>query len=327
MFIRFFKSNNAAAFIFLPLLALIIWSFGLFLPSIPPTEHAMPFYDIISRAFSDIHWLNIIIAFVLVLTEAFLLNYIINENAILTKQSYLPALFYVLFMSNNSAMLTTHPLLFANLFMLFAIDQHLNSYRKDKAFGEAFNAGLFVAVASLYYFPYIVFVPVLGIAFILLRPFIWREWVISLMGVVLPYCFVITFYFWMDTLPDFWYGKMFNPIIREQLKFNFSTAFYFTMIIGCSILLFSFGSLFGGLTGGSQKSKKSLILLIWLFVFSIGTVLLVPEITSRSFSAFAIPASVFCANYFLNIKKQGWAELLFLMFFSSIILNLLVHFF
>lgn len=327
MFIRFFKTNNVAAFIFLPLLALVIWGFAFFLPVIPPTGHTMPFYDLINTILSKIQWLNIVIAMILVLSEAFLLNYIITENALFTKQSYLPALFYVLFMSNNNAMLTTHPFLFANLFILFAIDQLLNAYRKDKAFAEAFNAGFLISLASLFYFPYIVFIPVLGIAFILLRPFIWREWIISIMGALLPYCFVFTYYFWNDSLSVFLYQKMFIPIIHGQVNYNFSTSFYFTLIMGWGILLFSFTSLFGGLTGGSQKSKKSMILMIWLFIFSIGTVILTPEITSRSFSAFAIPASVFSANYFLNIKKQWWAELLFILFFSSIIINLLVHFF
>lgn len=327
MFIRFFKSNNAAAYVFLPLLALAIWGFGFFFLPVQPSQHVMPFYGIISGGISTLHWLNIIIALVVVLSEAFLLNYIITENALFTKQSFLPALFYVLFMSNNNAMLTTHPLLFANLFLLFAIDQLLNAYRKDKAFAEAFNAGFLISIATLFYFPYIVFVPVLGIAFILLRPFIWREWIISILGVLLPYCFVATYYFWHDSLSAFWHENMLYTILREQPKFNFSTSFYFTVIMGWGILLFSFGSLFGGLTGGSQKSKKSMILMIWLFVFSIGSVLLAPEITTRSFSAFAIPASVFCTNYFLNIKKDWWAELLFILFFSSIIINLLIHFF
>ena len=327
MFIRFFKSNNAAAFIFLPLLALAIWGFGFFFPPVQPTDHTMPFYDLISGVISKIHWLNIFIAMILVVGEAFLLNYIVNENDLFTKQSYLPALFYVLFMSNNNAMLTNHPQLFANLFIIFAIDQLLNSYRKDKAFAEAFNAGFLVSIATLFYFPYIVFAPVLGIAFILLRPFIWREWIISIIGLLLPYCFILTYYFWNDSLNVLWYEKMYFQIIHELPKFNFSSSFYFTMIIGWGILLFSFGSLIGGLTGGAQKSKKSMILMIWLFVFSIATVLTAPEISTKSFSAFAIPASLFCANYFLNIKKQWWAELLFLLLFSSIIINLLAHFF
>jgi hypothetical protein len=327
MFIRFFKTNNAAAFVFLPLLALTIWGFGFFLPPVQPTENTMPFYDIVSNGISKFHWLNISIALILVLSEAFLLNYIINENALFTKQSYLPALFYLMFMSNNNAMLTTHPLLFANLFIIFAIDQLLNAYRKDKAFAEAFNAGLLVSFATLFYFPYIIFVPVLGIAFILLRPFIWREWIISIMGVLLPYCFVLSYYFWNDSFSALWHQKMVFQFSHVLPKFNFSQSFYFTMIVGWGILLFSFGSLFGGLSGGSQKSKKGLILMIWLFVFSIASVLIAPEITTRSFSAFAIPASIFCANYFQNIKKAWWAELLFLMLFSSIIVNLLIHFF
>jgi hypothetical protein len=327
MLIRFFKSNSASAFIFLPLIAIAIWAFGFMDPSIVLAKHTMPMYDILIEALSKISWLGTFIALCLIVGEAFLLNYIVNENEVLSKQSFLPALFYIIFMSNNNAMLMLHPLLPANLFLLFAIHKLLSSYRKDTAFSQAFDAGLLISIATLFYLPYIVFLPLLGISLIILRPFNWREWLISFIGVILPYLFIITYYFWNNILDYLWYDKMFYPITRAKPKLDFPDSFYFMLSIGWLLLLFSFGKLFSGIGTNSQRTKKGIILLIWFFIFSGLSLLIAPEISTKYFSALAIPSAVFCANYFLNIKKQWWGELLFLLLIVSVFFNLVVHFF
>ena len=196
MFIRFFKSNNASALLFLPLIAVVIWVFGFIHPIILPVKHSMPLYELMAGIFVSIPWLSTLIGLILVIGEAFLLNFIVNENEVLEKQNYLPALFYIVFMSNNDAMLTLHPLLFGNLFILFALHKLLSSYRKDNAFSQAFDAGFLISIATLFYFPFVVFLPLLGVGLIIMRPFNWREWIISFLGASIPYLFVITFYFW-----------------------------------------------------------------------------------------------------------------------------------
>jgi len=327
MVVRFFKSNNASSFIFLPFIALAIWVFGFITPLVIPVRYTMPLYELIAGIFIDIPWLSTCIAFLLIIGEAFALNYIVTKNEVIAKQSYLPALLYIVFMSNSSGMLLLHPPLFANLFLLFAINKLLNSYRKDTAFSQVFDAGMLVSIASLFYFPYIVFFPLLGIGLIMLRPFIWREWVISFIGVILPYFFVITVYFWKDTLDYFWYDKIFFPILSEETSIKIDQSYYFMLGICSLIVLFSFGKLFGGLGTGSQKTKSGIVLMIWLFLLSCLSIVIAPEISVKYFAAMAIPMSVFCTHFFVNVKKGWWAELLFLLLISSVFVNLVTYYF
>lgn len=327
MFIRFFKSNNASALIFLPLIAIAIWGFGFFSPNVVPVRHAMPLYELVAGNLTGLPWLGCLLGLLLVIAEAFLLNYIVNENEVLTKQTYLPALFYILFMSNNKAMLTLHPLLFANLFILFAIHKLLGSYRKDKAFSQSFDAGLLVSVATMFYFPFIVFLPLLGVGLIILRPFNWREWVISFFGAMLPYIFVITFYFWNDILDYLFFDKMFYQFATEKPETEFSKSFYFMIGTGWLIILVSLFKILGGVGIGSQRTKKSIIFLIWFFFFSALSIIIAPEISTKYFSVLAIPAAVFCGNYFANIRKGWWAEFLFLLLIASLVINLLIEIF
>lgn len=323
MFIRFFKSNNASALLFLPIIAIVIWVFGFIHPNVLPVRHAMPLYELIAGNFVSIPWLSCLTGLLLVVGEAFLINFIVNENEVLTKQTYLPALFYVIFMSNNDAMLCLHPLLLGNLFLLFAIQRLLSSYRKDKAFSNAFDAGLLISIATLFYFPFVVFLPLLGIGLVILRPFNGREWFISFLGAAIPYAFVIAAYFLYDKLDYLFYDKMFYPLMKEKPNMDLSKSFYFMIGVGWLIILFSLGKILMGVGIGSQRTKKSIILLIWFFFLSAVSISLAPEFSTKYFSALAIPTAIFCANYFSNIKKEWWGEFLFLILIISLFVNLL----
>jgi hypothetical protein len=327
MIIRFLKSNNASAFFILPPIAIAIWALRLFSAPVLQVRHSMPFYEWLAGPVAGIPWLSTLIALFLVIAEAFLLNYIVNENEVLTKKSSLPGLFYIILMSNNSSLLQLHPIVFANLFLMFALSKMLNSYRKDTAFSQVFDAGLLISIASLFYFPCVVFFPVTGIALLIFRPFLWREWVISFIGVLVPYIFVITWYFWKDMLDYLVFDKIFYPIAFKKPEGSLPPTFYFMITAGWTIVLLSFGKLFSGLGGGSQKTKKALQLMLWLFSFAGLSLLLAPGIATTYFTLLAIPVAVICSNYFLRIKKELWGEILFLIFFISVFVNLVVEIF
>jgi hypothetical protein len=326
MIIRFLKSNNASGFFILPLIAVAIWAFGFAHLNVTDTRHTMPLYELLARPLVEIPWLSTTIALLLIIAEGFLLNYIVNENEVLTKKTNLPALFYIVFISNNGSMLELHPILFANLFLMFALSKILNSYRKDIAFSQVFDAGLLISIATLFYFPCVVFLPVIGIALILFRSFQWREWVISFIGVLVPYVFVLTWYFWNDMLDYLFHDKMFFPIIYRSQATDLSESFYFLMTMGWIIVLLSFGKLFSGLGGGSQKTKKAMILMLWLFAFSGLSIFLAPAIATKYFSLLAIPVSVICSNYFIRMKRELWSEILFMIFLIALFSNLVVNF-
>lgn len=327
MIIRFLKSNNPAAFFVLPAIAILIWIWGFFVHSQVDMRYGMPLYEFFARPITDFPWLTKTIGLLLVIGEGFLLNYIVNENEVLTKKTALPALLYIVFISNNSAMLDLHPILFANLFLLFALSKILNSYRKDIAFSQAFDAGLLISIATLFYFPCIVFLPMIGIALIIFRPFLWREWVISFLGVLVPYVFAFTFYFWNNSVDYLIFDKMFFPLIFKGQATAISPGFYFLLSVGLLIVLFSIGKLFNGLSGGAQRTKKALILMIWWLCFSALSILLAPEITTRYCSLLGIPLAVICSNYFIRMKRELWGEILFLVFFITLFVNLFINIF
>ncbi|MES2140326.1 MAG: DUF6427 family protein [Bacteroidota bacterium] len=324
MLIRFFKHNNPSSFILLPLFALVLWIIGFFLEQNSIVGDQMPLYETIAKPLNNFHFIGTLIAFLLIITGAFLLNFIVNQYEILTKPSFLPALFYIVFMSMDSSMLALHPFVFANIFIMLAVFKLVSSYQKDTAFSNAFDAGILISLSSLFYFPGIVFIPLLGIGFILFRPFNWREWIISLLGILVPYIFVFSYYFLKEIPGNWWTIKVFLSHLPEQPKPVISNSFYFMLGVSMLIILLAFMKLFTGFYEASQRNKKGILLLVWLTVFALLSLLIAPELSIEKYSAFAIPASVFCANYFLKLKKKWWGELLFILLLASIFIH---HFF
>src|SRR6185503_18765652 len=77
-------------------------------------------------------------------------------------------------------------------------------YKKEAALALIFDAGLLVSIASLFFFPYIVFILFIIAALMILRPFNLREYLMAILGLLVPYYFIGVYFFWYGKLPEFW---------------------------------------------------------------------------------------------------------------------------
>lgn len=327
MFIRFFKNNNPSNFVLLPLFALALWAGGFIFHPVFTTANSAALFGFLVKSLSSVPFLSTALSFILIITEAFILNYIASENEIITKRTFLPALLYIVIMSNSEQMLTLHPSLIANLFLLLSLNRLITSFRKNSAFPNVFDAGFFLSIATLFYFPSILLFPVIFAGLIIFRSYNWREWLISVIGFAVPSFFVLTYYFWFDGLPEFFNHTKSYFVLHEKPSFDFSSSFYFLMIAGLFIILPSLVKLISSIASGSQKTKKNLIFINWVFVFSFVSFSIVPELSFPNFAVLAIPLSVYAANYFLNMKKELAGEFLFLVFLAAVFLNVYGRFF
>jgi hypothetical protein len=319
MLVSFFKNNNPISYILLPVLAVLCWVSVFFTPVMAP-DSGMALYSAMVNWLGASSVISTIVALFILIIEAFLINYIVNENEILSKQSFLPALFYILFMSCDTSFLSLNPLLLANFFILLAVHQLVNSYRKDTAFSNAFDAGLLLALATLFYFPSVVFFPLIYIGFLLFRPFVWREWLIAFIGFIVPYTFVFAYYFWNDMLSNLLSVRLLYPHPTGAVVTT-SSGYYFMISVCLFILALSVAKLLTGYSDGPQKNRKGVTLLLWLSAFALLSLFLSPLISIKSFALLSIPAAVFSANYFLKLKRSAWGELLLILFLIAIFVN------
>ena len=326
MLISFYKRNSVQAAAFLPVLAIVLWIFAFVNPLPVEGRHLMPLYECVVFVIGQYPYITYFFSIALILTGGYLLNSFAVKHEISDANSYLPALLYIVLMSAFPSQLSMHPVIFSNVFLILALNKVMNTFRKDKAYFEVFDAGTFIALATLFYFPAFIFFPIIWVGLILIRPFVWREWVISSIGFLIPFIFVWSYYFWYDSLDYLLYEKVFYPLSARFIDLYMPWSFYFLIGILLLICILGIGKLFTRLTTGSVQSRNNLWLLIWTFALSIISFLIAPSLSVHYFSFAVIPVSVHAANYFLSERKTWLGEVVFYLLLTAIIFNQFINF-
>ena len=329
MLIGFIKHNRVLSIVIVPVPMIALWLYGFFQNATMLTEHSAPLYKLITAGIKSYPFLLTLISFILILCEAVLINYIVEKNEILDTTTYLPALVYIILMSLQPEMFSLHPIIIANLFMLFAVHKLMQTYRKETAYANAFNAGFFISLAALFYIPSVVFILVLWIGLIILRPFVWREWIISAIGILLPWAYLVFYYFWNDKLDTLEYDALYYTIITPQKSFNvlsFSNAEYLQIgfLLLCAVL--TAGKFFSDFGKGTVRTRSNLLLLLWFFLLAFASVFLAPEYSIPYLSFLSIPFSIFFSSFLLFARKAWVAEIVFVLLIISVFINQLLFF-
>ena len=311
----------------LPLVLMVMWVFILPKPEIINTENAFPLFLYVFQIVRQSRFALIVISLFFVVLQAFFLTNVINKQGVLRETSHLPALLYVVLMSCFPEQLSFNPLLFANFFIIVFLNSIFNFYRSDTAVFEVFNAGVFIGLASLFYWPCLFLFPLTMASLFVLRPFNIREWAVSFLGVLLPFVFFGVVLFWLDMLSVNSIKSILEPLYRVQ----FSTAYNGTYIILTAILaiiliasLWSFSSDLNNFS--NLRARKFLAIIVWFFLFAALSYLVASKNSMIGLSFLAIPLSVIISSYFLSLKNQLLAELVFLLLLAAVIYNQVLYF-
>jgi len=320
MFISIFKNNQALSILILSIIMIVLWIPAFQGTSSIPFNNTMPLYEFYIRSVNNIPYFHNVMALIMVVSEAILLNFILNKFEIMVKKTVLPAIFYCLLMSCCKPLTHFYPLLFSNFFIMLALLKICLSYRVEEAFSTIFDASFFIATASLFYFPSIIIYPLIWVTLIVIRPFIWREWIISLIGLFLPYLFVVVYYFWTDKVNFLLYDKIFFPSSDSLLSLSSQRESF--IAVGAILLLFillSTSTILRGWPVNTILSRNFLVVLFWLFGLSLLSYSMSPVFKINYLAVAAIPLAVFISNYFLMTKRKRIAEIIFILFLVAII--------
>ncbi len=309
MLTKLFNSNSISSLAILIISAIVLWSKTLI--------NVLPLYDIIPMSslykfvYTLLHEYKIISAFIaiaLIISEALLLNHVLTKNDLIPKNSYLGAYIFIIISSLFSNIIMLDPILIINIFVITAIGMFLPLYEKREAYATVFNIGTLLSVASMFYFPSFILILLIWIGFIIFRIFSWREWFISILGLILPYIFLGTFYFWNDCLISKIesYKSAFSLISFK----DFHLSLYVIIIVSfLGVVLFL--SLFKFMITINEKQiriRKFLSFIIWFFLVSSISLLPSAKYGILSYIMILPSASILITLYLSNAKKQLWVE-------------------
>jgi hypothetical protein len=285
-----------------------------------------PAYYFVFNLFGNHSLIHEIFAFVFIIGGAFVLNFTLSEFGLISKNTFLPAFFYVLLMSCHTAFLKFHPYLISNIFLMLLLRKIFYANGKDDSLKDVFATGLFTALAALFAFKLAVLILFVFFFLVVLRIISLRYWLAMVTGFVTVLLYVASYYFFTDQLVLKWHNFVefiSNSLFKHHWQhFKFTDYFLFV-----SLLFMLVVALFSELTSITEKIisiRRLEILLFWFFIGCVVSFFIYTDQFFIDLTLLFLPATIFLSLYMSSLKKTFFAEMLLLIVIAGIVLQRLM---
>ena len=158
----------------------------------------------------------------IILSQAIRLNILLSKFKMFQQISYLPAFTYIILTGLFPYWDVISSGLVANSLVIWILVKLLRLYDQNQPKTLEFNIGLIVGLSILLSEPIAILIPVVLFALIIIRPFKFSEWLVLIMGILMPFYFIFTYVFLWGQLADFrhFLPKLDwkNPLVKPELN-------------------------------------------------------------------------------------------------------------
>ncbi len=319
MILKLFKGSQAVFLILIPVLAVLLWTRSFIHPfDIPVQSDSMPLYDLVDDVINSSRILSQISALLFIILMALLLARINTKFMLIPARTYLPAIIFLIIASAYPHMHYFHPLIPSVLLLLLAVNRMFDAYKKEGLSYHFFDAALIISLASMFYARMGVFIVIIWLGLIFLRPFYWREWAMSLIGFLLPYIFLISH--------NYFYGKDINlfldlvkdNFIRETALTYIEYPYYFFLGMLVMLLFLASIKMMQINTGLKILVRQFSKVFFWIFLITLVLAVLFIE-SAGLITLAAIPAAYLISFYFFTSRSRLGNEIIFILFLLAYI--------
>jgi hypothetical protein len=289
--LSFFRRNLFINLIFLLLFVIALQAYFFFHWSPPEFRISL---DIFNKQFFpallDNHIIQTIVTILLIFGQAVLVGRYVIQNKLSRALSLIPAAVFALFASFIIEDRSFDAVLVANLFFVLSIGSLYEIYKKYQPVTAIFNSGAFMAIASIIYFPYCIFLLVLFLGLISLRNINVKEVLQLVIGFAMPYFFVTVYLYYNDNLQNL------SLLLSENSTFpafGFDDLEMNIKLIGALIIV-ALSLLFQNDLKKKKKfdAIKKVELCYWMLFLSVFSIMLVDELTYRHLIILSFPVSI-----------------------------------
>ncbi|MEZ5105544.1 MAG: DUF6427 family protein [Draconibacterium sp.] len=322
MILRTLKSNSSVNLILFPLFGIILWMKSILIPiryDFFLGENKNSLFAPISKITDGFDLIKVLLSLLLVIFIAFLIQQANDRYLLIRTRTKLPATIFVIIIGGFTEIHTLHPVYFAAVFLLLAIHSFFSVFNNPSTYPGIFNSGLILGIGALFYFNLLIVVPafLIGI-FILIREARWREFVILLLGLLVPFIFAISFAFYTNNLLEFFYTierNIMTPV--NHFRSNFVLQGFLGLLIIFTVL--SSIKILQEYDTRKVSTRKYYSIFLFIFVFTIAGFILVPAISQEMLVLSAVPVTFLMSNFFVSINSRFWGEFLFTLLLLSVI--------
>lgn len=243
----------------------------------------------------------VIINYAFILLGGFLVNIITINQEIVDKSNFFPVFIYIVLCSTSINAFQITPQAFTNVFILYSIYKLLDTYRKENVLNHLFLAAFWLSLSAYITISSIICFPLFFIILLILRPFYWRDWVISILGFITP----IFVFECISYLSDYslWYFLSATSLYFKSFKLPAFSEYYLPLsAFLLFLLLFSILSSFAKGFGNTVKKQRAKFILLWILFFSSFGFFAGGSNSSNIILTFAFPLSFFIGDFLYQLK-------------------------
>ena len=267
-----------------------------------------------------INWIYQLFSYLLLLSFALYIRRFLATNLLINRHNFIPSLLVLLLFN------VFYPFQYQALSVVFiflvsiSISLLIKSSENETPDNNIFGAALTLSLASFLSYSAIILFPIIWISFFIFKTLKIRYLFMTLIGLSIPYLFLLTYLFWCNSL----------DILFEEINAIENLYFHINQISGLLnlailflLLFFTFISLSKIISETSSKLieiRRKTILFLWIFAFGLYTFIFYPDTISNNIIIIALPAIL--GHYLIKIKKQRlWIDFIFTILVILIIIN------
>ena len=239
--IKFFRQSYAIQYVVIALMAIALWipAFVSGKATMGLNEPVTPIYNLVDRLLSFSPIAQHAFAFVLLMVETLIFNAIMVNNQIVGKVSTMGAFVFVLLMSLTRTQINLYPFILSLVFILLAISNLFEIYLMPNPELNLLKTGIFIALASMCYFPSIVLVLWVLFALPIAKKGSLRLQLIPIFGFLFLY---FVYFVWVFLFGDFQtlltgYRDYFTSIKFSVRGFNYKIICLLSVLVVSTIFL------------------------------------------------------------------------------------------
>ena len=319
--IKFFRQSYAIQYVVVALMAIALWipAFATGKATTGLEEPVTPLFNLVDKLLRGSTIAQHALAFVLLVLGTLVFNAMMVKNQIVGKVSTMGAFVFVLLMSLTVTQTNFYPFAFSVIFILLAISNLFDTYLLPNPEMKLLKSGVFVALASLCYFPSILLILWTIIVLPIAKKGSLRLQLIPIFGFLFVYFvyFVCMFLFGDFSALLQGYVDYFTSFHFSVEGFNFRNIILLAVLIVPTILMF-----FGGNNSGFEKTvavRTKISMTFILAIFALLTLFLGGNVLMNGL--IFIVLSILISYAFSYMGNTGWANLFLTLFILMVFAN------
>ncbi len=199
MILRSYASNQPLSLALLPLTTITVLCLAAERGRLVAFDAGFPLDRFLLGWYTDSWALAALSAF-LILVGAYLTNSVFNKHEFFDVPVFVPALVYSLLATTLAIIQLSVPVLLANLFVLFGLNNHLKIFNQPRVLAEYFESGFWYGLGAVCFPPYLILVLGIWVGTAATRSFNWREYILPVIAFAVPFGYWVSWLYFQDDI-------------------------------------------------------------------------------------------------------------------------------